>query len=246
MNPKIILTALAVLLLSLQAQAATQPEPIHKATFRGLAWDAPITDLNIYHGKKIVPITLLPNGRSGFYDYLGPDPILFFRQVTGTDGKILPQTSGSIPLSDFKQRTLLIFFGKPGQPNQYRVTAVDDSDAALPPGSFCFMNLSNTPLQVKCGPSQGSVDPAQFVTLSGTGVHEGSTIVMQIDAQSTKGESNHIYSSLLPFGKTNRSFVFISQPPGAAQFEVKRITEDAAMLPKPSPGKKKRRNAPSD
>ena len=75
MNAKITLTALVALLLSLQAPAATPPQAIHKATFRGLAWDAPITDLNIYHGRKVVSMTLLPNGRSGFYDYLGPDPI---------------------------------------------------------------------------------------------------------------------------------------------------------------------------
>ena len=246
MSAKITLGTLAALFLSLQAQAAAPPEPLHKATFRGLAWNAPIFDLNIYHGAKIVPLNLLPNGRSGFYDYLGPDPVLFFREITGSDGKTLPQVSGSIPLSEFKQRTLLIFFSKPEAPNQYQVTAIDDSDAALPPGSYCFMNLTKVPLKVKCGPSQGKVDPGQSVTLSGNSADEAGTIGMSVDAVSPKGATNHIYSNMLPFGKTNRTLVFISQPPGSDQFEVKRITEDAAMLPKPSPGKKKRRNAPSD
>ena len=55
-----------------------------------MSWDSVITDLNIANGTSVVPMTLLPNGRSGFYDYQGTDPMLFFREITGTDGKRLP------------------------------------------------------------------------------------------------------------------------------------------------------------
>ncbi len=239
------LSTLAALLLSLQAPATPPPEPLHKATFRGLSWDSVITDLNIYHGAKVIPIALYPNGRSGFYDYLGPDPMLFFREVTGTDGKTVPQLSGSVPLSDFKERTLLIFFSKPGDPKQYLVTSVDDSDAAIPPGGYCFINLSKANLQVKCGASQGKVAAGQSNTLRGNPADNGGITALQVDAETPDGKINHVYSNMLPFGKTNRTLVFVSQPPNTNTFEIKRITEDAAMLPKPSP-RKKHRTLPSD
>ena len=37
------------------------------------------------------------------------------------------------------------------------------------------------------------------------------TIGMQMDSLTPKGATNHIYSNMLPFGKTNRTLVFISQ-----------------------------------
>ncbi len=36
---------------------------------------------------------------------------------------------------------------------------------------------------------------------------------MSVDAVTPKGATNHIYSNMLPFGKTNRTLVFISQSP---------------------------------
>ena len=57
---------------------------------------------------------------------------------------------------------------------------------------------------------------------------------MQIDAVTTTG-IKHVYSNVLPYAKTTRSVVFVSQDPTTKAFEVKRLQEDVASLPKPSP-----------
>jgi len=229
-------TAFAFLLCHRVYSQAT-PGAVYSATFRGLAWDSGITDLNIANGSKVVPMILLPNGRSPFYQYQGTDPMLFFREVTGSDGKMTAEVAGSISLSEFKPRTLLIFFSKPGVPGQYNVKAVDDSDAAIPPGSYCFMNLSRVPLQVRCGASQGNVAAGETLTLRGNPADGGAITGVQVDAVTPGGGINHAYSIVLPFGKTNRSLVFVYQMPETGQFVVKRIAEDAAMIPRPTPAR---------
>jgi hypothetical protein len=234
MNPiyrQSFLIALATV-LSIPAWAQ-QKSTVYQATFRGLAWDSMITDLNIADGTKVVPMTLFPNGRSQFYTYQGTDPMLFFREVTGTDGKLVAEVSGSIPLGEFKQRTLLIFFKKPA--NQYMVRAVDDSDAAIPPGSYCFLNLSNFPLQVKCGPGQGTVPANGTASLRGEPGGGASSILMQIDAVTPDGRIVPAYSNLLPFGKMDRTLVFVYQEPQSGAFVIKRVAEDATMIPRPTP-----------
>lgn len=238
---KQLLLAMVALALCCQLRAQTTPGTVYKARFRGLAWNSVISDLNIANGTKVVPLTLLPNGRSGFYDYQGTDPMLFFREVTGTDGKLVAEVSGSIPLTEFKERTLLIFFSKPGVANQYNVSAVDDSDAAIPPGCYSFINLSSLPLQVACGANNGNVPAKGSLTLRGNPTDGGGLTGMTVDAVAPDGAVNHAYSNMLPFGKTNRTLVFVYQVPGTGQFVVKRIAEDAAMIPRPSPPPSRRR-----
>jgi hypothetical protein len=237
MNPIYKRFVLLTVTLALYHDAsAQQANPtVYKARFRGLSWESVITDLNIADGAKVVPMTLLPNGRSGFYEYQGTDPMLFFREITGTDGKMVAEVAGSISLSQFKQRTLLIFFNKPGDPKQYSVAAVDDSDAAIPPGCYCFMNLSKLPLQVKCGASQGNVAANGSLTLRGNPADGSGMTLMQVNAVNSDGTINHAYSNMLPFGNTNRTLVFVYQMPETDAFIVKRIAEDAMMIPRPTP-----------
>jgi hypothetical protein len=225
------------LVLCRQAVAQAAPGTVYKATFRGMSWDSVISDLNIANGASIVHMNLLPNGRSGFYDYQGTDPMLFFREITGTDGKPAAQIAGSIPLSEFKPRTLLIFFSKPSVPVQYNVAAVDDSDAAIPPGCYYFMNLSKTPLQAKVGASQGNVPANGSLTLHGNPSDGGGLTGMEVDAVKPDGGIQPAYSNMLPFNKTTRTLVFVYQTPETGQFVVKRIAEDATMIPRPTPAR---------
>jgi hypothetical protein len=163
--------------------------------------------------------------------------MLFFREVSDSDGKMVPEVSGSIPLSEFKQRTLLLFIGKPENSKQYRVLAVDDSDAAFPAGSYCFMNLTKDPLNLKCGANQGTAAAGQSVTLQADPGNGNGIVPMQVDAVKPDGGIEPAYSNMLPFGKTNRTLVFVYQAPDTGAFVVRRVTEDVSMLPKTKPVK---------
>jgi hypothetical protein len=213
--------------------AQTTPSPRSKVRFRLMSWDSVITDLNYAQGRKVVPVSMLPNGRSVFYEYEGPDPLVFFREVAGPDGKLQAEVAGSISPGDFKDRTLLIFFKSPSDPKQYLIKAFDDSDAAIPPGCYRFINISNVPLRVKCGGDTGELPAGNALTLHGNPTSGGEITGIQVDAVTGSGVK-HAYSNRLPFGKTTRTLIFVFQIPATGSFELKRLPEDIAALPKPS------------
>jgi hypothetical protein len=235
-----IIVFLAVALTSARRMPAQDaqdtPASAVKVTFRMLSWDSAITDLNYAQGKKIIPVSLLPNARSPFYDYLGSptDPLLFFREVPGPDGKPQAEVAASVQLSEFKERTLLLFFKSPTSPKEYRVQAIDDTDAGIPPGCYHFVNLTKVPLRVTCGGAAADIAAGGEQTLRGNPADGGQITGMQVDAVTASGVT-HAYSNRLPFGKTTRTLVFVWQAPGTGAFELKRLAEDTAALPKPSP-----------
>jgi hypothetical protein len=231
---RLFLTLLA-LALGGRTLAQTETGQIYKARFRTVSWDSVITDLNYAEDGKPIPVTLLPNARSAFYDYVGTDPLQFFREVSGTDGKLFAQVAGSVPLSEFHERTLLMFFGQQGTPRQYHIASIDDSDTAIPPGGYCFFNLSQLPLKIDCAASHGNVPPGKSLTLRGNPGDSGSITYIQVIAQKPDGSLQRAYSNRVPFGKTMRTLVFVFQDPATEEFEVKRLGEDWAVLPKPSP-----------
>lgn len=226
--------------LTLCEAAAGQSGQQYKVRFRAMSWDATVSDLNYANGGKAIPISLLPNVRSQFYDYEGVDPLVFFREITGTDGKPVAQVAASIALNKFHPRTLLMFFSiADSSPKQYQVASVDDSDTAIPPGNFCFLNLSQVPLGIVCGASKGSVPGGQTLTLPAAPADGGGITFMQVDADYPDGHVSHAYSNRLPFSKTARILIFVSQNPTSGQFELKKIGEDIAAIPKESPSRRR-------
>ena len=224
--------------------AQDTPNPVVKVRFRLMSWDIVISDLNYAQDKKIIPVSMLPNGRSAFFEYQGTGPILFFREVPGPDGKPTAEVAATVPLSDFKERSLLLFFRSPTSPKEYRVQVIDDSDAAIPAGGYHFINMTKLPLKVTCASGEGDVPPGQETTVLGNPADGGQTTSMKVDAVTPTGVI-HVYSNQLPFGKTTRTVVFVSQSPDTGSMElkrlqvkrlqVKRLQEDVAALPKPSP-----------
>ena len=214
--------------------AQDTPDAVVKVRFRLMSWDTVISDLNYAQDKKLIPVSMLPNGRSPFFEYQGAGPIQFFREVPGPDGKPMAEVAATVPLSDFKERSLLLFFRSPASPKQYRVQVIDDSDAAIPPGSYHFINLTKVPLKVACGGGEGEVQPEQEQTVLGNPADGGQTTPMKVDAVTATGV-RHVYSNQLPFGKTTRTLVFVSQSPQTGSIELKRLQEDVAALPKPTP-----------
>jgi hypothetical protein len=215
--------------------------------FRAIAWEDVISDLMYANaGGKIVPIFILPNGRSTFYQYQGDDPLTFFRVKLGSDGKPVlgpdgkPQyeVAGTISTQKFARRTLLMFFRAPNAPGQYKILAVDDSNAALPPGSCRFLNFSNFSLRISCGAAHGEVDPNGALTLSEAppGKGDGAAAV-EIWAITPQGPIR-AYANRWQYGSTTRTLAFFALSPQDSSFELKRILEDLSALPTPPPSKR--------
>jgi hypothetical protein len=212
-----------------------------------MSWEDVISDLMYANTDgKIVPIFILPNGRSTFYQYKGDDPLTFFRvklgsdgqPVLGPDGKSQYQVAGTISTQKFAPRTLLMFFRAPNAPGQYKILAVDDSNAALPPGSCRFLNFSNFSLRISCGAAHGEVDPNGALTLSEepAGKEDGAAAV-EIWANTAQGPVR-AYANRWQYGSSTRTLAFFALSPQDSSFELKRIFEEVSALPTPPASKR--------
>ncbi len=230
---------LAVVLLSLCAmvvcRAQSSAPQTYKLKFRLISWDSEISDLQMLNGDgNLTPVRILPNGRSPFYVYEGPGPVAFGRQKTGPDGKPLFEEAVTVPVKEFSERTLLMFSPSPDARGRFLATGFDDTDAALPAGSYRFANLSPKQLAIKCGDASGTVDPREFKTMQARTTDNPEIMPVEIWAKSDGG-FQRVYSNRWPYGLTTRTLVFVYFVPGKKSFELKRIQEDAAALPTPTP-----------
>ena len=216
-----------------RAQSPVQQN--YKIRFRVISWDKVIDSLQFASGKdQFKPVLILPNGRSSFYEYEGPGPVVFGRQKTAPDGKPLFEEAATVPIKEFGERTLLMFTDKPGSPGRYNVVGLDDSDASLPAGAYRFCNLTPRSLSVKCGDTNGTVIPKGFLTVRAKTTDSAEIMPVEIWAKNDAG-FQRVYSNRWPYGATTRTLVFVYLAPGTNSFELKRIHEDAAVLTVPTP-----------
>jgi hypothetical protein len=215
--------------VSLVAPAVAQSAAAPKYKFRLISWDEVIGDLGFVNGgAKFIPVNVLPNTRSVMYQYSGTDALRFVREMRDAEGKIAYQQAASIPLGQLSDRSLILFFRKPDQPGAYDLVAIDDSDGALPPGGYRFMNFSASPLAVVCGTDYGALPPKGSLTLRGRPKDSNEIIGVQI-AHGPQNARKLAYSNRWAYGNSVRTLVFVYMPPKSDMFELKRIHEDASV-----------------
>ena len=229
----------AILVLALWAVgtclAQSPGQQTYKLKFRLISWDSVISDLQFLSGSgKPTAVRILQNGRSSFYEYEGPGPVSFGRMKTGPDGKPVFEVVVTVPIEEFGERTLLMFFDKAGSPGSYNVTGFDDSDSALPAGSYRFCNLTPNMLAVKCGDAKGTVAPKESLLLRAKTTDNPEIMSLEIWSK-TGARFQRAYSNRWPYGGTTRTLVFVYFVPETKSLELKRIHEDAAAIPTPTP-----------
>lgn len=117
--------------------------------FSTLSWK-PLNNQDIFFetAEGVIPLEMNFLGRAKQYHYIGPNPIVFFRELSGDEGKTLRVPVASVALDPAMEKPLLLFFQiDPEKYNrEYIVTAIEDSEQRFPRGSYQIMNLSGTPL----------------------------------------------------------------------------------------------------
>jgi len=216
-------------------KAQGTPPPSYHVQFRVIGWDAPIMDV-MYAAttNNLQSMMITPFSKTGFYDYIGPDPIIFGYAKQGPDGKPLLEKRAAVSLKEFKDRTLLIFKNDQKDPKNLSVSVIDDSDSSVPPGGYKFINLSPKPVNIVCGNSKGMVLPGGGVTLNAQMSPEAQLIPVELFVATPTG-SKPVYSNRWPYSKNSRTIVFISYETNTSAYLVKRMQEDVAAIPTPTP-----------
>ena len=230
---KPIFSLFFALALGASTLAADPNAPKASFSFRVMSWDAVIEDLKFaVDDKKSTAMTILPNGRSPFYNYQGPasQPLVFFRESKNDKGETVRTPAATVPLNALYEHSLLMFSSLPNRPGQYAVLAMDDSPKALGSGGYCFMNFSKVPLAIKCGAASGIVTGGKSLVLVGKPAEEAEITSVEIYAQEAGSEPKRIYANRWPYDDKTRTTVFVFQVPGEASIELKRIQENAIII----------------
>lgn len=118
-------------------------------------------------GSNAVPL-LVPLGiRSDYQGYGGENPLILFRQVNGTDGKISNQPVLSVDLSRGGKLPLIVFHKGAGPTSPPVVTIYPEDPSAFPGDTFRFMNEGKSPLAVRSGGTNLLVPPMDYRDLHG-------------------------------------------------------------------------------
>lgn len=147
-----VITGLLAPMLRAQTSPATpiQPASVKPAAyFRAMGVEFAPDGLFYQVGSNNVPLTIMPGMRSAPLGYSGSSPLVFFRQVPGTDGRITNQPVVAVNLSGTGSLPLLVFH-KPVAANVPPVVTVYPEDgAAFPSGTVRILNEGTVPLVAK-------------------------------------------------------------------------------------------------
>lgn len=138
--------------------SATKPT----AFFRVLGLDYAPEGLCYLLGTNAVPLNVPVGFRSMPLGYSGANPLVFFREASGADGRKTYLPVVSVNLSGAGSLPLLIFH-KPAAPSAPPVLTVYPEDtASFPAGTVRILNEGTTPLAAKVGGKPLAVPPKAF------------------------------------------------------------------------------------
>ncbi len=116
-----------------------------------------------------MPIRVTSDFRSEQYSYMGPNPIVFFREVMGPEGILIKQPIASASIPNGMTHALLIF-NKLESPDsagrEYRILVIDDGSTNFPWGSFRVFNFSEHQIGGIIADEKFVIQPKSFQTIS--------------------------------------------------------------------------------
>jgi hypothetical protein len=178
--------------------------------FSCLVWEPlPIPEVFYLDGKSYLPLEFSLGNRSQLYPLKQATGLELFVKESGANGATTYKLVGKAPLAAGTRRMLFVIYPVPNSGGlPLRLIAVDDSLNTFPPGTFKFVNFSNSALQVKFG-GRNTKLPAGDISVVKSNVSEkGGFLPFLI------GDANgQIVFETRLFGQSSgREMVFIGTP----------------------------------
>lgn len=209
------------------APAAPVPKQTPPAAYlRTLGMDCAPEGLLHQVGSNAVPLSVPLGIRSDYQGYGGENPLILFRQVNGTDGKISNQPVLSVDLSRGGKLPLIVFHKGAGPTSPPVVTIYPEDPSAFPGDTFRFMNEGKSPLAVRSGGTNLLVPPMDFRDL------HGKAGVSVVEIFSISGTNSKILFNSNVGMRAGRRVLMIAGPPpvSGAPVIIQRL-DDAPEAP---------------
>ena len=133
--------------------------PKQALTFRTLGADCAPEGLNVLSGSNAVAVSIQQGVRSLPQTYAGASPMVFFRVVTGKDGKPSQVPVASVDLSQAGNYPLFVFLKGPKGPDQPIVQVLREDAKSFPAGVYRAVNDTTNALTITFGSVAMPVPP---------------------------------------------------------------------------------------
>ncbi len=201
-----------VLLLPLLVLAAAPFEALAQLNeqinqqFRCLALDAPIREPLYTQPSGGEPLRIYTSSRTKPVFYSGPNPVVFYHETTDEMGQAVRVSVGQFEFTGNLKSPLLLFT-KPDKGQAFRITAMEDSLAKTPVGSYRIFNFTQKDIA-------GMIGDARFRTRAGgealTQLDEAGRVPVTVRlAEVAEGGPQRLYSATWNFVPSFRYLVFI-------------------------------------
>ncbi|WP_309386290.1 hypothetical protein [Cerasicoccus frondis] len=145
---RILLTFLG-LAMFVVAEGRAQDAELLNTEFRCISWQRPIQEeLYVKSGGEYIPLKIHNMKRSGEVDYVGANPVVFYRKAKGQDGETIYMPAAQVGVSPGVEQPLFFFIQNGAN---YRIACIEDSFSKYPVGSYRFYNLTSKNLKARMG-----------------------------------------------------------------------------------------------
>lgn len=228
----LLLILLAVILPDAVAQSSAQPPP---PRFRTLGLGVDCSDLFYNLKDKDVPISVVEDTRSDFYELPAGDKVTFYKVTQGADTSVVRTPVADAVLTGGGRLPLLIFSASTGGSGSYKVEVLPDDLSSFPAGTYRVLNRTGIPLGCLLAGSPTVVPPDGSALLEKKPAEGMRTLFFQVYPVGGKS-SQPLYSNNWAWNAALRTLVVAAPPVPPSTFPViRRIVDSVEMLTAPAP-----------
>ena len=185
--------------------------------FRTIGAGVTANDLYFKVKGKDKNIGITDSIRSPLYDPKGVGKIVFYKIVTGPDGKPMHIEMAQAQIPKANSLTLLIFSANPATPGTYNVDVLPDDLVTFPLGSYRIFNRSTLPVKVVLGNQGASVAPNKIRVLMYQPPAGGGSVPVRIYTP-TNNTPRLIYANTWGDDNNHRTDILVNPSPGTSGF----------------------------
>ena len=185
--------------------------------FRTLGAGVTANDLYFKVKGKDKNVSITNSLRSILYDPKGAEKIVFYKIVTGPDGKKMHVDVAQAQIPRVNSLTLLVFSADPATPGTYDVDVLPDDLVTFPLGSYRIFNRSTLPVKVVLGNQGASVAPNKIRVLMYQPPAGGGSVPVRIYTP-TNNTPRLIYANTWGDDNNHRTDILVNPSPGTSGF----------------------------
>lgn len=183
------------------------------------------------------PVEFKSHQRTGQYRYRGPNPLVFFREAPGADGRPVRTSVGSLRLAKEIKQALVFAIPRPATAgltgDEVSFVAIDDSRVSFGPDTLVIYNALPMRVGAVLGTRRFGVEPGASPPISVKEPGRG-TVPMEFWIDTSEG-SKLVLGGEIDFTAGNREMMILLPPRRAGSWIIQSVRVSESMNTPPAP-----------